>query len=107
HLLRIAHQFIKVDFWSGDERADSSAALYHTFPLERGQGVTRGHEADLMKLCQVPFRRNGVACAQVSGFNPPPETDLNPPVGRQSIGSTLSLHALSRGLGGQPSITII
>src|SRR5262249_9749589 len=88
---------IKVNFWSGNERADSSAAFYHSFAFERSQRVTRGHEANLMNLCQVSFRGNRVPCLQVSGFDPLPEADLNPAVGGQSIRSNFRLHALSRG----------
>src|SRR5256885_343788 len=41
HLLGIAHQFIKVNFWGGDKSSDAAAALDDSFAFERGRSEER------------------------------------------------------------------
>src|SRR5712692_3591683 len=62
HLLGIAHQFIKVNFWSSDKRSAAPAALDDSFMFERGEGVGGGYEA-----CVVVFGELGVGGYGVPG----------------------------------------
>src|SRR2546429_4702701 len=101
HLLGIAHQFIKVNFWGGDKSSDAAAALDDSFAFERGQGVAGGHQADLMDLGEVAFGRHGVAGTQVSGIDTLADGALNPLVGRQAV-AILDWHSLPRTNPGPP-----
>src|SRR6266481_8643227 len=66
HLLRITHQFIEVNFWSGDKRSNAAAALDDSFAFQRGQGVASGHKADLMDFSEVALRGDRVTGMQLS-----------------------------------------
>src|SRR5260370_40377616 len=84
HLLGIAHQFIKVNFWGGDKSSDAAAALDDSFAFERGKSVARGHEADLMNFGEVALRGDGITGMQLSGIDALADGGLNSLVGRQA-----------------------
>src|SRR5712692_7518952 len=56
HLLGIAHQLIKVNFWGGDKSSDAAAALNDSFAFERSKSMACSHEADLMNFGEVALR---------------------------------------------------
>src|SRR6266436_380376 len=87
-----------MNFRSRHERADSAAAFNNAFAFQSGQRVTGGHQADVMYLGEVPFRRDGVACAQLPGFDALANDGLNLLVSRNAIPAFLLVrHSISGG----------
>src|SRR5258708_27709327 len=84
HLLRVAHQFIKVNLGGRDKSSDAAAALDHAFAVERGQGVTRGHEADLVDFGEARVGSDGVTGMQMPGIDALANGALNSLVGGQA-----------------------
>src|SRR5947207_9678407 len=95
HLLRIAHQFIKVNFWGSDKSSDAAAPLDDSFAFERGQSVARGHEADLMNLGEITLGSYGVTRMQLSGIDALADGALNSLVGGHAVAIFRS-HSFSR-----------
>ena len=85
HLFRIAHQLIEMDFRSGDECADSAAALDDPFALERGERVASGHQADLVNLREVALGSDGVPRLQLPRINALADRALDPLVRRHTV----------------------
>ena len=95
HLLGVAHQLIEMNFWGGDKSSDAPASLDDAFAFERGKGVARGHQADLMDFGEVALGGYGVTGTQVSGINALADGALNSLVGGQAV-AVLRWHSLSR-----------
>src|SRR5258708_472498 len=97
HLLRVAHQFIKVNLGSSDKSSNTAAALDDAFAFEGGESVTRGHEADLVDFSEVAFGSDGVTGTQITGVNALPHVALNSRVVGQAVAvAVLQSHSLSR-----------
>src|SRR5712692_858246 len=94
HLLRVAHQFIEMNFGRGHEGADAAAALHDTFAFEPNERMARGHQADLVDSGQVSLGIHRITGAQMSGLDALANGVLNPLVGGDAI--TGLLHAISR-----------
>src|SRR5260370_28809174 len=97
HLLRVAHQFIKVNLGSSDKSSNTAAALDDAFAFEGGESVTRGHEADLVDFGEVAFGSDGVTGMQMPGIDALANGALNSLVGGQAVAvAVLQSHSLSR-----------
>ena len=94
HLLRITHQFVEVNLWGRDKGSNAAAALNDSFAFQRGQSVTRGHQADLMNFGQVALGGDRVAGMQLSCVDALADGALNSLVGGQAV-AVLGRHPLS------------
>jgi hypothetical protein len=74
-----------MNFWSGDESADPSAALDQAFALEGGESVASGHEADIMNSCEFSFGGYHVSGAQLASVNASSNLFLDPLIRRNSV----------------------
>src|SRR6266853_923292 len=95
HLLGVAHQLIEMNFWGGDKSSDAPAPLDDAFAFKGGEGVARGHEADLVDVGEVALGSDGVTGAQITGVNALADGALNSLVGRQAV-AVLYWHSLPR-----------
>jgi len=84
-LLRVAHQLVEVNLGGGDKRADAPAAFHNSFTFQSGQGVAGGHQADLMNLGEISFRRDRVSGAQLARFNALANHALNALISRHAV----------------------
>ena len=85
HLFGVGHQFVEVNFWSGDESADAAAALDDAFAFERSEGVARGHQADFVEAGEFPFGCDRVTRPELAGFDDTANRTLNAAIRGNSI----------------------
>ena len=83
HLLGIAHQFVEMDFRSGNKSTDAAAAFDNAFLFECGQGMAGSHEADLMELSEIAFGSDRIAGAKMAGVDSLAYCGLNSLIGGQ------------------------
>src|SRR6202030_3915233 len=85
HLFGVTHQFIEMNFRSGDKSADPAAALHQAFALERGKGMASGHQADIMNSSEFSFGGHHVSGAELASVNVASNLFLDPFIRRDSI----------------------
>ena len=78
-----------MDFGLGDEGADAAAALNEALAFQKGKGVTRGHETDVMRFGEVALGWDSVAGLKLPGINAFADDALNALISRELAGDPL------------------